>query len=196
MENINEEWKEIEGFENYLISNLGNIYSEYSLKPVKARIDKNGYKRVDLRKDNTRYTHRVHRLIAIAFIANPENKPFIDHINNDRLDNRIENLRWATNQENTFNSQISKNNTSGIKGVSYNKRDKKWIARITINGKVIHIGSFLNKEDAIKARLKKSIEIQGQFINQCEKIEQKRIELKEEQAELERLEQQFQDIVN
>jgi hypothetical protein len=196
MENINEEWKEIEGFEYYLISNLGNVYSEYSMKPVKARIDKDGYKRVDLRKDKTRYTCRIHRLVALAFIQKPENKPFVDHINNNTLDNRIENLRWATVQENTFNSKICKNNTSGVKGVSYNKRDKKWVASIKINGKKSHLGSFDNKEEAIKARLKKSIEIQGTFINQCEIIEKKRIELKEELTELERLEAQNQDIVN
>ena len=196
MENINEEWKQIEGFEYYSISNLGNVYSEYTFKPVKIGIDRYGYKKVDLRKDKTRYTCRIHRLIAMAFIPNPEGKPFVDHINNNTLDNRTENLRWATPTQNNFNSKISKNNTSGVKGVSYHKRDNKWIARIKINGKQTHLGSFDNKEDAIKARLKKSIEIQGEFIGQCEKIEQKRIELKEEQAELIKLEQQNQDIVN
>ena len=70
------------------------------------------------------------------------------------------------------------------------------MARIKINGKLTHLGSFDNKEEAIKARLKKSIEIQGTFINKCELIEKKRIELKEELAELVKLEQQNQDIVN
>jgi len=196
MENINEEWKQIEGFEYYSISNLGNVYSEYTFKPVKIGIDRYGYKKVDLRKDKTRYTCRIHRLIAMAFIPNPEGKPFVDHINNNTLDNRTENLRWATPTQNNFNSKISKNNTSGVKGVSYHKRDNKWIARIKINGKQTHLGSFENKEEAIKARLKKSIEIQGTFINKCELIEKKRIELKEELAELVKLEQQNQDIVN
>ena len=58
------------------------------------------------------------------------------------------------------------------------------------------MGSFDNKEDAIKARLKKSIEIQGTFINHCQLIEKKRIELKAELTELERLEAQNQDIIN
>jgi hypothetical protein len=196
MENINEEWKEIEGFEYYSVSNLGNVYSEYSMKPVKTGTDRYGYKKVDLRKDKTRYTCRIHRPVALAFIPNPENKPFVDHINNIKTDNRIENLRWATVKENIFNSKIGKNNTSGVKGVSYKKTRNKWVAQIKINGKVTHIGSFDNKEEAIKARLKKSIEIQGQFLNQCEKIEQKRIELKEEQTELERLERENQDIIN
>ena len=105
-------------------------------------------------------------------------------------------MRWATNQENQFNSQLSINNTSGVKGVSYKKRDKKWIASIKINGKRHHLGSFDNKEDAIKTRLQKSVEIQGQFINKCELIEKKRMELKEEQDELDRLEREYQDIVN
>jgi hypothetical protein len=105
-------------------------------------------------------------------------------------------LRWATNQENQFNSQLSINNTSGVKGIYYHNKKKKWIARIKINGKETHLGSFDNKEDAIKTRLQKSVEIQGQFINKCELIEKKRMELKEEQDELDRLEREYQDIVN
>ena len=57
----------------------------------------------------------------------------IDHIDENKSNNNVENLRWATNQDNQFNSGISKNNTSGFKGISYNKKLKKYSARICIN---------------------------------------------------------------
>ena len=68
----------------------------------------NGYRTVFLSKNKERKLKKIHRLIAEAFIPNPENKPCIDHINTIRHDNRIENLRWATYKENG-NNEITKN---------------------------------------------------------------------------------------
>lgn len=76
----------------------------------------------------------------------------IDHINQDKLDNRIENLRDVSQDINCHNTRESKNNTSGVKGVSFDKRDTIWRAGITIRGNIIHLGFFKDKEDAIKAR--------------------------------------------
>ena len=76
----------------------------------------------------------------------------IDHINHKRNDNRIENLREATNPENGRNKSIPKNNSSGVVGVCWNKPSKKWQAQIRVNGKQIHLGGHLRKEDAIQAR--------------------------------------------
>jgi len=76
----------------------------------------------------------------------------IDHINGVRDDNRIENLRIATSGENARNTAIPKNNTSGIIGVCWNKRNSKWEAKIMSNGKQIHLGYFASKDDAVAAR--------------------------------------------
>lgn len=75
----------------------------------------------------------------------------VDHINHDTLDNRRLNLRICNNQENQRNEKISKNNTSGFKGVSWRKDKQKWRGYITINRKQIFLGNFISKENAAKA---------------------------------------------
>ena len=128
-----------------------------------------GYFRVSLCKDGKPKQFLIHRLVALAFLDNADDKSVVDHINNIRTDNRVENLRMATCAENIRNSQVSKKNTSGFKGVSFSNSRNKWIAQITINRKVKHIGSFENIEDAKNARQKKALEIFGEYLNDCEK---------------------------
>lgn len=89
----------------------------------------------------------MHRLIA----KTPEGM-LTDHINQDKLDNRRENLRHCTHAENMRNVSSWRTNTSGHKGVAWNKKDKRWIAYVVYNGRNIHLGEFIEKEDAIKAR--------------------------------------------
>ena len=93
------------GFEGlYQISNQGRVFSVK--KKIFIKLDENnqqGYQVVKLCKNGKRYKFRVHRLVAEAFIPNPENKPCVDHINTIRNDNRVENLRWVTYKENLDN---------------------------------------------------------------------------------------------
>ncbi len=76
----------------------------------------------------------------------------MDHIDNNRLNNKLNNLRWASHQENQMNSSISSKNTSGVKGVYYDKTRNKWVAQISIDGTMKNIGRYDNIEDAIIAR--------------------------------------------
>jgi len=78
----------------------------------------------------------------------------VDHINGNPFDNRKENLRVATMSQNKMNSKIYKNNTSGCKGVTFRKKDKKYVAHISVNRNVIRLGTFDSFEDARDARLK------------------------------------------
>lgn len=97
---MKEEWKTIEGFSNYEISNLGR-FRKKGFKAHRGTINNRGYKIVHLTDDDGRSRMMsVHRLVAMAFVPNPLNKPLIDHINANPLDNRSENLRWFTHKEN------------------------------------------------------------------------------------------------
>ena len=69
-------------------------------REMKSRKEKSGYMRIELSKNGKKNKFQIHRLLALAFIPNPENKPYIDHINGIKDDNRLENLRWVTHQEN------------------------------------------------------------------------------------------------
>ena len=166
---MQEEFRVIKEFENYSVSNFGRVRNEMTGRILIPGKDSNGYYKVDLRKDNKPYTKHIHRLVGEAFIPNPNTKKCIDHIDNNRLNNNTINLRWVSNQENCYNRSISVNNTSNCKGVYFHKHSKKWRAQIGYNGKMIHIGSFDNKDDAINARYKKAKELFGVYINSSEK---------------------------
>ncbi len=202
-----EEYKIIEGFENYSISNFGNVKNNNTGKIRKFQLDHDGYYIVSLHNNWKRKTFRVHRLVALTFIPNPENKPQIDHIDNDRINNNENNLRWCTHSENQINTGIAKNNTSGVKGVRFYKQHKKWCAQITHNGKKHHLGLFNTIEEATKTRQKKAKELFGEFVNAIElEININNIKpntkLKlnininnDEQKEIEELEREFQELI-
>jgi hypothetical protein len=158
----------IDGFPNYEVDTDGNVWNRVSGKRLIPVDNGKGYEIVGLHKDNKKYNQKIHRLVAKAFIKNPKNKEQVDHINNNRTDNSVYNLRWATRQENGFNSSMSSNNTSGVKGVCYHKRVKKWQAFIKINGKLKFIGYYDEMEDATEAR---KLEAQRLFGKYCHKSE-------------------------
>lgn len=102
-------WKDIEGFEGYYqISNKGNVRSVNRFDgvhdrqglPIKQNLKQNGYLQVGLRKHGKRKWFGVHRLVAIHFIENPDNKPQVNHIDGNKLNNTVENLEWVTGGEN------------------------------------------------------------------------------------------------
>lgn len=90
-------------------------------------------------------------------------KNYIDHINGNGLDNRKQNLRSCTFSQNIWNQKIRKNNTSGFKGVSWDKYNKKWRSRIGFNYKYILIGYFDDPINAANAYNKKAKELFGKF---------------------------------
>lgn len=96
------DFKKIEGFEDlYTIYSDGRVYSERTGKFLKPEINKGGYLMVDLRRNGEHNKRTVHRLVANAFIPNPNNYPVINHIDEDKTNNDISNLQWCTQQYNT-----------------------------------------------------------------------------------------------
>ncbi|WP_043062335.1 HNH endonuclease signature motif containing protein [Brucella anthropi] len=96
------------------------------------------------------HEYRLHRVIWLYMTGLwPEQ---VDHINGVPDDNRWVNLRNVDQCDNMLNRQIGRHNTSGKMGVSWHKKSKRWVAKITIRGKVIHLGSYRSKDDAIASR--------------------------------------------
>ena len=100
---MSEYWREIKEFPLYNISIDGKVINIKSGKILKGRKDKNGYKRVILYNKSGYKNKQIHRLVAEAFIPNPENKPQVDHIDTVRTNNNAGNLRWVTCRENNLN---------------------------------------------------------------------------------------------
>ena len=126
----NEIWKDVKGYEGlYMVSNLGNVKSlgnnkkrkEKMLKPCKVN---NGYLQITLYKNGEIKRIYVHKLVAEAFIPNPENKPEVDHINTIRDDNKVENLCWVTKKENMNNPLTKENMSKSLLGENHHMYGK------------------------------------------------------------------------
>lgn len=137
--------KDIIGYEGlYGIDEMGNVYSYWfgKVKKLKAADDVHGYLKVVLCNDGIRKTCRVHRLMAKTFLPNYSEDLDVDHIDRNKTNNKISNLRMLPHQQNMFNNNA--------KGYTWDKNKDKWKAQIKINGKNINLGYF-KKEDEAKA---------------------------------------------
>jgi hypothetical protein len=175
MENQKEIWMDVPNYEGiYKVSNLGRVNSlerivkgrNNSSRLIKEKIliptkDKKGYLHVSLWLMNKGCSFRIHQLVAMAFLGHePDgtNKLVVDHINNIKIDNMLNNLQIITNRAN-----INKNKegcASKYVGVCFRKDRNKWYSKIIINGKRIGLGHFTNEIDASNAYQKKLTEIE------------------------------------
>lgn len=121
-----------------------------------------GSRYANIQINNKRY--QIHRL-AWLYVYGIFPPQMLDHINGNKLDNRISNLREATLSQNQFNTKINKLNTTGFKGVRRTNRKTPYTASIRINKKIVHLGVFNTPEEAHKAYCKAAKEIHGEFFN-------------------------------
>lgn len=110
-------------------------------------------------------THQKAHRLAWTYVYGSTPTGYIDHINGVRDDNRIVNLRECTQAQNCANSAKGKNNTSGIKGVSWSRIPRLWAANIMVNGKAIHLGLFWDKDVAAQSLRIKRAEVHEEFAN-------------------------------
>lgn len=161
-----EQWKDIKGFEGvYQVSDLGNVKSlkryvsnghaliEVKEKLLTKKLTKKGYLSVTFRHYDHFSTPLIHRLVAIAFVPNPENKPEVNHKNGIKIDNRKQNVEWSTSMENCCHREKVNVKTSSFTGVYWDKKDRKWKASIRFSGKQKHLGSFDDELSAYNARV-------------------------------------------
>lgn len=144
-------WKYIPNTNNYYqVNEIGEIKSLPRLikrgkspyiskeKILKKQLTKNGYYQIGLTTPSGKIKPYIHQLVAEAFIPNPENKPYVDHINGDRGDNRVENLRWCTHLENSNYELHRKNLSKAKKGIKPKVNNSKIVHQIDMKtGEVI-----------------------------------------------------------
>lgn len=186
-----ERWKTVEGYEGmYMVSNTGLVksltrtvlnkhgnpqtYPGKLLKPDVLVSNTTSYHRVTLSKGNKTSRFSVHRLVAKAFIPNPDNKPFINHIDNDGTHNNESNIEWVTHSENMVHAQkqgrlFQSQSTGGKKGSRVNLQ--KQVAKIS---KLLgtSVGKWLVVDDSRMIRAKKTY-----LLCRCSCGRQQRIEL-------------------
>jgi len=100
VDDIEEEWRAIPGFEMYLVSNYGRVYTKHRNKLLSPADNGRGYKMVSISKNNIAKLHLVHRLVAMLFIPNPLNLPEVNHKEGLKYKNRVFDLEWMTKSEN------------------------------------------------------------------------------------------------
>lgn len=160
-----EVWKDISGYEGfYKVSNLGRVMS---LKNARVLIEQNngtGYMRVALSKNGVTKAIYIHRLVAMAFCENPQNKPCVNHIDYDRRNNAASNLEWCTPKENTSHSiehfygqkNSSKTSNTGEKYIYF--RNNKYYVKLSCESRYAVFKDF---GSAIEHRNRRVMEAYG-----------------------------------
>lgn len=165
----NEEIKPIIGYEGlYSITSFGRVWSHEKIRSfgvgyricggifLNFKIDKDDYFRLDLRNKGFKKSLHIHRLVAQAFIPNPNNLPEVNHKDGDKQNNHKDNLEWCTHSDNLKHAMVNrliKKETSRFHGVFFKfdkKRKKWWVSQIQHNKKRKEIGRFLTEIEAAK----------------------------------------------
>lgn len=153
----NEKIKDIKGFESlYAITTQGRVWSYFSNKFLSFGVMTSGYRHLVLCKNKQYKTYSISRLVAINFLENKKMLPCVNHIDGNKINNNINNLEWCTYSENSkhaYRTGLSKycyveKGISKYRGINYDKKSKKWRARININKRRKFLGLFDTEQQA------------------------------------------------
>ena len=169
---MEEIWKPIEGFTDYFISNLGRVKSiKWKMgreKIIKPYLTGRKYYRVTLSKNGIQHTKSVHNLVVDTFLNTTNNyiNPVVDHIDENKLNNCVNNLRIISNRDNVAKSYRNcRKITSMFPGVYWSKNNNIWVSQIVYKKKTYHLGNFKDEEDAAKVYEKAHNDIESDTFN-------------------------------
>lgn len=143
------QWAEIEGYEGYMVSSDGRIYSRKRKIIMRQVTARNGYKRISLKRGQS---VAVHRLVAKAFIPNPNNYPEINHIDENKINNSVDNLEWCTRKYNVNYGSCKRKRVLNTDWEKMASKLRKPVRRISADGKITIFRSMkeAEKETGVK----------------------------------------------
>ena len=159
LEESMEKFKQIKEYENYSVSNYGRIRNDKTDRILKPQKDHGGYLHVALCKNGVCKTHSIHRLVALAFIDNPENKRTVNHLDGIKTNNFDSNLEWATDKENIHHSW-----DNGLNKVPCLKGSKHGMAKLT-EDQVLEIRKLYATGDYTQTALAKMFGVSQDLIS-------------------------------
>lgn len=138
---VEEIWKPVLGYGNYIISNYGRVKNRFTGHILADKVEKNGYVRVHLSNQGTAKLFLLHRLVACAFVPNPDNHPTVNHIDENKQNNRADNLEWC---------DMSYQNSYGVGAENRNKAKERPVVQFDLSwNKVKEWGSIAEAADAL-----------------------------------------------
>lgn len=149
---MEKEYKDIRYYPDYIVSETGEVFSQKYEGPMKElkQYEYRGYRRVYLSNKNQHKGFAVHRLVADAFIPNPDNKPFVNHKDGNRRNNHYQNLEWCTGKENQEHSRNVLGNTGrGAKNSNWGNRVSKFYPSQELRNRLIELGIPRHKHDIV-----------------------------------------------
>ena len=165
---VNECWRSISGFIDYQVSNLGRVRSVGSGKILTPCDNGRGYDNVYPYKDKKRHVLKLHRLVAQEWLDKPLGDDGVmlevDHVDRNKKNNQVTNLRWATRKQNIMNWCKQRRSCSSVfKGVSFHGQSGKWRSTIKVDGVTMSLGLYQSEEEAASAYNAKAFEVHGEY---------------------------------
>lgn len=162
---VKSSFKSIVGYEGlYSVSDTGQVFSERSKRILTPALDKYGYYYYILSTNGKKKTIKAHRIVAEAFIENPDGKPTVDHINGIKTDNRVENLRWATRKEQsnnpiTYRKLASRDSAEKLREMGQKRNFGRKPVKVFKNEEIVGVfSSLLSAADSVGVNYAKASE--------------------------------------